>query len=372
MKKQWFTLWKVHRVLRRRRTFVVAGVLAAFIAIVGAGRSQRQADSPRISGAPPAVPTPNAAPRATTPAPAPAPTPAPVPTPAPASGFFSTRFYDNGSFWNLSIPANPPIDPNSVAIVAKSIMPFISSATFSNSDAWGIPYINASGVPAKTYTIACTKYCTGDTITFPIPAGAQPSTGSDHHLSVINGRLELDMWLASYDPDTDSWSAGVRVINDLAGWGAFCGVGQHCNSAEASGFSLLGGNVRPDEIALGHIDHALALITPYTRSEFIACPATHTDGRVDDPAAIPEGAHIQLDPSFNVDAQPWDPWEKMIAKALQTYGAYVVDTGGALAIRGVTDQNIGTKWSSVGTPKARDISNLPWDQIRVLQIQPCG
>jgi hypothetical protein len=265
------------------------------------------------------------------------------------------------------------LDSDSAAIVAAAITPFIGAATFSNSDAWGISYIDATGTASKTYTVACTMWCTGDTITFAIPAGAQPTTGSDHHLAVINGTQELDMWLASYDASTDTWSAGVRVVNDITGWGAYCPEGIHCNGAEASGFALLGGDIRPEEIKQGHIDHALAMITPYTRAGYIACPATHDDGAYDDPNAIPEGARVQLDPTFNVDAQSWPAWEKTIAKALQTYGAYVVDTGGALAVRGVTDLNLGSdSWASVGAPKAANISNIPWSSLRVLQITPCN
>lgn len=286
------------------------------------------------------------------------------------SGFH--RWFADSSFWNTPIPTNPAIDSNSAAILAAAVTPFVGSATFSNSDAWGISYIDGTNISAKTYTVACTQFCTGDTINFPIPAGAQPTTGSDHHLVVINGTQELDMWEASYDATTDSWSAGVRVINDITGWGAYCALGQHCNGSEASGFALLGGDIRPEEIKQGHIDHALSMITPYTRAAYIACPATHTDGVYADPA-IPEGARVQLDPSFNVDAQSWPDWEKMIAKALQVYGAYIVDTGGALAVRGVTDQNLGSdSWASVNAPKAASISNLPWDQVRVLQIQSCN
>lgn len=286
------------------------------------------------------------------------------------SGFH--RWFADSSFWNTPIPTNPAIDSNSAAIVAAAVTPFVGSATFSNSDAWGISYIDATNTPAKTYTVACTQFCTGDTINFAIPAGAQPTTGSDHHLVVINGSQELDMWLASYDATTDSWSAGVRVINNITGWGAYCALGQHCNGAEASGFALLGGDIRPEEIKQGHIDHALSMITPYTQAAYIACPATHTDGTYNSPA-IPEGAHVQLDPSFNVNAQSWPDWEKTIAKALQVYGAYIVDTGGALAVRGVTDLNLGSdSWASVNAPKAASISDLPWDKIRVLQIQSCN
>ena len=282
------------------------------------------------------------------------------------------RFYSDTSFWNTPIAANATVDANSSAIIAKAIAAYASNANFSNTDAWGIGLAYAT--PASTlYTVLCTTYCTGDTIQFAIPSGALPSTGSDHHLAVVNGTQELDMWEAAYNSTSNSWSAGSRMINDASGWGASCTPGQHCNGAVAAGFALLGGAIRPEEIAQGHIDHALSITTPYTRSSYIACPATHTDGKYADTSAIPEGALIQLDPSFDVDAQSWPAWEKVIAKALQTYGAYVSDTGGSLAIRGITDMNAGSAtWSSAGTPKGPSLSNLPWSSFRVLTIQSCN
>src|SRR5207248_2976692 len=83
-----------------------------------------------------------------------------------------------------------------------------------------------------------------------------------------------------------------------------------------------------------HIDHALAITVSLSRSGLIACPATHTDGPSTDPNSIPEAARIQLDPAFNVDGQSWPQWQKVIAHALQTYGAYIYDTGGSMAVAG--------------------------------------
>ena len=167
------------------------------------------------------------------------------------------------------------------------------------------------------------------------------------------------MWDASYDAGTIAGRlAGARW--PITGWGANCPPGRHCIGAVAAGFAMLGGSVRPEEIAQGHIDHALALLTPATKSGYIACPATNTDGKSSNANAIPEGARVQLDPAFNVDPQSWTAWEKTIAHALQTYGAYVVDTGGAMALYGVTDMNQGNvTWSSVGMTKAPSLFNLP-------------
>jgi len=282
-----------------------------------------------------------------------------------------TPYYAITSFWNTPIPTNPSIDPNSANIISKAISAYASNANFSNTDAWGIGVAYATPT-SKVYTVTCSQYCTGS-VQFPIPAGATPSTGSDHHLAVINGTQELDMWNAVHNTTNDTWSAGYLVITDASGWGADCAQGLHCNGAVAAGFGLLGGQVRPEEIAQGHIDHALSITTPYTRASYIACPATHQDGKYADTSAIPEGALIQLDPAYNVDAQSWPAWEKVIAKALQKYGAYVSDTGGSMAVRGFTDVNAGnTTWSSAGTPKGPTLSNLPWTSFRVMTIQSCN
>jgi hypothetical protein len=131
--------------------------------------------------------------------------------------------------------------------------------------------------------------------------------------------------------------------------------------------------VRPEEFRRGEIDHALALTVPRTRADFIACPATHTDGKTRDRDALPEGARLQLDPTFDVESQRWPEWKKIVARALQRYGAYVVDTGGSIAIRGIADINSGEdSWASVRVPAAPSLSDLPWAQVRVLKIDSCN
>jgi hypothetical protein len=313
------------------------------------------------------VPPPTTAPPAPTAVP-------PAPTAPPVVPLPTGRFYADNSFWNTPIPANPAIDPNSAAIVAKSLVAYNAGSNFNNTDSWGFPVVFADA-NSKTYTIGCTRYGCNKTVTFRIPAGAKPTTGSDHRLVVIDGTKELDMWMASYDPTTDTWSAGSRWVTDAYGWGAYCAPGSKCGGGTAAGFAQFGGVVRPEEIAQGHIDHALSLITPYTRASFIACPATHTDGKYDDPAALPEGARVQLDPAFNVDAQPWPAWLKTIARAAQQYGAYLNNTGGNLNFNGEAMLNRGTNaWTSLNVPIRPKLSdyNFPWDKFRVLELKRCA
>jgi hypothetical protein len=307
----------------------------------------------------------------------------PIPVPEAAQ---YVRFYSPTSFWNTPLPADPPLDPNSAAMVQASLVRFKSHVSLAN-DAWGMSLAYAHSTD-KVYTVRCTIYGSpsavpvGPGVPFPIPAGAKRTTGSDHTLNVVYLAMdgspyagkELDMWVAKYNPTNDTWSAGTVVVNDLFGWGATCQPGEHCNGGRAAGFASLGGAVRPEEIAQGHIDHALVFATPCSLAKHFACPATHTDGRSPAPA-LPEGALIQLDPSYDVDAQNWPRWVKIIAHALQTYGAYDGDYGDALSIFGVSDRNPGVpSWKSVGVPREQfdDLNMLPWGSMRVIQINSCN
>ena len=283
-----------------------------------------------------------------------------------------TRWYAANSFWNTPISASASIDPNSANIISYAIAAYGSGASLANDNAWGLSYAYTAA-SSKAYTVACTEYCSSSTTVLPIPAGTVANTGSDGHLSVINGANEIDMWQAKYNASNDSWSASTITTTTINGWGANCAEGQSCMGANAAGFALLGGALRPEEISAGAIPHALSLMTPATRSGYIACPATGSDGKSSNASAIPEGAQIQLNPSFNVAAQSWAPWQKVIAVALQQYGAFVSDTGGSLAFYAVNDINPGNvTWASVGMTKSPSLSWLPWSQMQVLTLVKCG
>src|SRR5256886_12378025 len=145
--------------------------------------------------------------------------------------------YGAASFWNQPIAAAAAVDPGSAAMVAKALVPYKSAANFwAGSNSWAKPLAYANPV-SPSYAVGCQKYDCKTEVAFRIPLYAAPSTGSDHHLVVIDSGTgkELDMWLASYDPATRNWSAGARYVNDPGGWGATCAEKQHCGGAGAAG-----------------------------------------------------------------------------------------------------------------------------------------
>jgi hypothetical protein len=309
--------------------------------------------------------------------------------PAPATG----AYYSAESFWNTPIAAGATVDPNSANIVATALTPYASGSALSNN-AFGIGYISATS-SNTVYTVTSLSGYVGPgqptSVKFPIPSGVVPSSGSDGHLVVIGppgtayANEELDMWEAcppntSYpsagysfpcSTGTHGWQAGSVFISQINGWGANGVPGSRAFGMYAAGFSGMGGIITPADIASGVIKHALSLMTPETLTQSGAPyigPATMSDGRHSG-YAIPEGAHIRLNPSFNVAAQSWPAYEKMIAVALQTYGAYVSDTGGSMALYGATDNNAGNKtWASVGVPYDATLANIPWSEMQVLEL----
>jgi hypothetical protein len=225
------------------------------------------------------------------------------------------------------------------------------------------------------------KYGCNVSVSFPIPKYARPNTGSDGHLSVHHpvSNTELDFFQGVYDSAADSWSGGSRTMTP-ADWGAVCLPHNKCGGGgTAAGFLAFGGIIRPEEIAQGHIDHALVLRTPYVRANYIACPATNvwgplSPGYKDDPKAIPLGARVQLDPKFDLAATSWPKWKKVVARALQTYGAYVADIGGTLEIGAEASLLRGyDAWAKTGmtTSPAPSLRSLPWSRFRVLSLERC-
>jgi len=163
----------------------------------------------------------------------------------------------------------------------------------------------------------------------PIPTNAVPAAGDDKHMVVIdvtNG-CEYDF----YDADrvVDGWEADWANALPLASDGIF----ENGLSARGSGFALPAGIVRPHELrnpdgTPGRIEHALVFNTPAVKGGGPVLPATESDGHSTSPYAIPEGAHVQLDPAFDVSTLD-KPYERVIARALKEYGAYVGDVSGS-------------------------------------------
>jgi hypothetical protein len=287
-------------------------------------------------------------------------TPITVPS---STGSGGGRPFAASSPWNVTIPTNPVLDPNS-AEIAKYVGYKAGAALYED----GVP-IWETGPSDPLNNVLCTEpwgTCQPSQQPIPIPSTAEPSTGSDHHMVVIDGNKGYDFWQASRTSPT-SWTSSWDTSFSLEGSGTGDG-------ATGSGIPLLAGVVRLNEMTQGQINHALTFSSNGTCTSVFRYPAVKTDGLSTGSNCIPEGARIQLNPSIDVDALPGiTPGEKIVAHALQTYGAYCRDTagsGGGGGIEIAFEDPIGkyNPYPSLGFPwDYYNMPHIPWSQMRVLK-----
>jgi hypothetical protein len=179
------------------------------------------------------------------------------------------------------------------------------------------------------------------------------------------------MWQASYDAGAGRWSAAAGAAVSLAGDGIARGGRA---SGNAANFPLLGGLIRPEEIAYGRIKHPLVFGQPGIGPGRPVCPATASVATTRDPFAFREGTLLQLDPAVNVAALDLPPWQRAVARALQEYGMYLRDNSGTLSIYAENPISRGyDAWARVGLhgESVGFSSAFPWRRMRVIAAGNC-
>lgn len=87
--------------------------------------------------------------------------------------------------------------------------------------------------------------------------------------------------------------------------------------------------IRISELQKGHIDHAVNLITVRTQAGCYSWPANRDDGNTAGSDIGCEGQRFRLNPAFDVN-RLYSPVARMVARAIQVYGAIITDKGGAV------------------------------------------
>jgi hypothetical protein len=272
-----------------------------------------------------------------------------VSTPLAEAATAVPRPFASTSPFNVTVAAGAALDPLSASMVAHATRTGMVNA---NLFAYAVP-IYAATASTPTYAVTCSMEPAWGTCPFrgrkmPIPNGAVPSAGSDKAMVVVD--------------------AGRTISGEY--WQA-----TRSGASTGAGASRLGGVIRVSEIKAGRIDHALVLQSDNVCREQIRPPAIKTDGDSSRTDCIPEGARLQLDPSISVTSLPGiTPGEKAVARALQLYGAYVIDRGGApLAISferapDATASNPGLVYTTAGLRwDYDDLPHIPWSRLRVLK-----
>ncbi len=209
---------------------------------------------------------------------------------------------------------------------------------------------------------------TGQTLLNLIPSG------TDGSFAVVqpDGQHEVDIW----QPVVSGSGSSAHLVSASYGdYYAFNNAWHSANGATGqgtgSGKAMSAGAILDSELRAalatvnqpggGVIPHALNFSTDISASNFVF-PAAKSDGHTS--GGIPEGQRIRLNPAINLSAIPGiTPLELVIGRTLQTYGAYVTDTGGASMAFGVQlpSSVSGGSWLAQNNiPDYYGMPQLPW------------
>jgi len=277
------------------------------------------------------------------------------------------RLYAPSSPFNRPIPANARLDPRSDQLV-HGLAEAVRDGRFVIAvGRWTVPaYVAGPRTPRYHVELTASWAPFHELADVPIPAAARPDPAGDGHLAILDRRAgcEYDFWQARKRGRTWSaaWANSVRTGRS--------GIYPRGLSARGSGFALLAGVIRPEELARGRIDHALIFSYPHTSAAGFVAPATESDGTSVRPDAIPEGARLQLDPSFQVRSLP--RYQRIVARALQRYGMYLADTGRNVSLYAVNPQSYAADPYAGLLPDGpyADVAAIPIGRFRVLEHGP--
>jgi hypothetical protein len=291
------------------------------------------------------------------------------------------RFFAETSFWNQPINDSAEIDPKSDYYISllkkdhshKNFGVNLSRYTIPIYEVDStIPFVKFGNHPLYNFR----HHPDFDSMGVPVPPDLVPSPGADQHATIIDrGRkLAWDMFLVDKD-SSGKWVSCTGVIVPLDGPGILNkadfpvkddeSIHQY-GPSRAAGVPSFAGTIMYDEIIAGEIKHKLSCALRFVAYKEYVYPAIWTDGNLK--GGVPEGSVIQLDPGLDLSKFDLLPGEIAVARALQKYGAVVVDfaAGNVLYGEGLwiyPDKS----WDGLLREWDRGIVSIPLDHYRVLK-----
>jgi hypothetical protein len=256
-------------------------------------------------------------------------------TPVPLPAAPDCPLFPDTNVWNKPV-GSLPLKSNSRTIV-RSIGARLPVHADFGSGLWdggpiGIP-ITVVDSSQATSSVDFDYADESDPGPYPIPGdvqieGGTHSTGDRHTIIVDKDSCTLYELFALYP---SPWSAGSGAIWSLTsnalrprGW----------TSADAAGLPILPGLVRYEEVAAGHIDHAIRFTVGRTRRDYVY-PARHFASSLTSKKLPPMGLRLRLRASYPVAGFPYQA--RVVLKALKRYGMIVADNGTSWYLTGAPD-----------------------------------
>lgn len=246
----------------------------------------------------------------------------------------------NESAWNQDI-SKAPRDPHSAAYIAyiNSHGGNLLHPDFGSPRPYGFPFA-VVGPGQRKLPVHFTAYGDeSDPGPYPVPGGAPVEGGNhadgDRHVLTVDRtdcklyELYRAFFVAKPKPHWNADQGSVWDLNSTAlrpeGW----------TSADAAGLPIFPGLVRYDEVAAGHLDHAIRVTFDSTRNAWVH-PASHCAGDSDSPSAPPMGLRLRLKAGYGLGR--FHGAAKVIATAMKHYGLIVADNGSNWYFSGSSDR----------------------------------
>lgn len=279
-----------------------------------------------------------------------------------ASWFPSTMYFN--------IPVDTaPVDPNSSAVISAwvanggwgeghiqvdfSIDVYYADSTsvrapFTQNSMLGLPDSDVpTTVPIAPGLTAATSPAPG----FECAAGGSTSCDDCHYLVVDAANNQL---IEVYGATTDgtSFSTTTDCGRSVAIWQfdkAYLGNlrGDVCTSADASGGLMAPTLFTVEEVAAGHIDHAIRFILPNSAIQNMQYvrPVTHGTGGSSwaQTNGVPYGGRFRLNSMFDVSG--FSASAQVVLAAMKKYGIILQD-GGNIALTAKSDAFSTLKWAN--------------------------
>jgi hypothetical protein len=311
----------------------------------------------------------------------------PTPPVEPAAPF---RFFSAKGIWNESLPSSAALDPiskNAVSLLIEQIAKYGSAI---NTTAWSVPIYT---VPANQPTVRVKVNRPNSSLTslqaaweaVPLPPNALPAKGTDKHLVVWQPSTDKMWEFWAFIPATATqgpsawWGGAIEHVSTNGGaYNALAWPGwQQGWGASSSGLPLAGGLITIEDCQAGVIPHALAIAVREPRAQPVyALPGTHSDGTSSNPASLPEGARLRLDPTLDLASLKLPKFTLMLAQAAQKYGLFVRDrtTPGLVLVAQDptptgTEPYAGTGGCFGGVGQKAILAAFPWSHLQLMKME---
>ena len=304
-----------------------------------------------------------------------------------SAGTLPAEPFTSSSYWRT--PDTAPADAHSASMISwlQSVLPSdrrfvtIRASHLNGSTAQGTTvYYASSGDHA--YSICHNPHYTR--YSFPpeatsvrIPAGAHAPTDNDADMIVYNSFAGRVFWFTNMQLVGGNWCASQMSVYYTSSNGLYGMLPASTNSHNwgKHGLAPITQAVRWSEVSAGVVPHVMDIYIPAISCHHAAggrdyfplyqgtmCTTSATN-------AIPAGAVIRIKPTVNLANIKLNPYARVIATALQKYGAVVGDRSGVgnnatIKLEDTVDEGKGNLWANVGL-NSYSLSAIPLSDYQV-------